>query len=276
MAEKSRLVLSFSSEKCDHDQIGFHLEDSMNCVVKLRFNKQTTSQVSFTSRTVKTFDTMVNVFDRCTFMNDITFCFTNHFGQCFNEQNNQGIACIVSFYMAKIHNLNCDPKQDAQHKEEDLNYFWNVFDSYQNDTKFPLSFDRPCSKQELVSAFFRGVYPCIERYVMSIFSNLVQFLINLFSHDQKSLTNCQELVMFLNCFKENECLSEREVRMARSLLFTSYFVTMKFAVKAYEDYFEQYEGTGNIEIDNRYVLMRITWWIIIDYLVIFCMRHKTR
>ena len=167
-------------------------------------------------------------------------------------------------------------KQDSQNKEEDSTYFWTLFYSYQSNSKFPLSFDRPCSNHELVSAFLPGVYPCIERYVISIFSSLTQFVINLFSQDKKSLTNCQDFVVFLNCLEENGCLSEREVKMTRGFIFTSYIVTMKLAVSAYEDYYEQYETTGYHDIDNRYVLMRITWWIIIDYLVIFCLRHKTR
>ena len=62
----------------------------------------------------------------------------------------------------------------------------------------------------------------------------------------------------------------------RNLIFTHYIVIMKVAVNAYEDYLEQYETKGNQAIDNRYVLMRITWWIIIDYLVIFLLYHKMR
>ena len=179
MTDDSRLVLSFSSEKCNHDQLGFHLEDSMNCVAKLMFNKKNTSQVNLTSQAMKSFDIMVNVGHQCMFINDITYCFINHFGQCFNEQNNEGIAYIINVNLAKILNATCDQKQDSQNKEEDSTYFWTLFYSYQSNSKFPLSFDRPCSNHELVSAFFPGVYPCIERYVISIFSSLTQFVINL-------------------------------------------------------------------------------------------------
>ena len=104
---------AYSTERCNHDQIEAHLEDSVTCIVNMLFEKEDVAQnhtfmesfdnLSFV--TVMSYDHALNDTWGCQMLDKCTICVIQHFGYCFNRDVSRIFSKLLTLYVHKVNNV---------------------------------------------------------------------------------------------------------------------------------------------------------------------------
>ena len=267
LIQKGNLVLAFSSEYCSHGEIELELQESLNCITKLVFKEEAKNKTVFAPQLFDTYNTKEDQIQECKFLIDCNFCFLQHLGVCFDERQNNEIVYIFDLLMRNIFGIKCNRKEYSDVVHTGHQNASEVKNPSNEDLQFPLSFDQPCPKEKLIRTFLHDFYPCCENYLKDLFSHVIQFGLNIFIRNREVSTNCQDLLLFLNCFKANECISESELDVTKNFLFSYYTIHVHYAKKTVDNFMKKVAEGEQVEVGPEYVTILLASLIAEDYKV---------
>jgi len=241
-------ISGFTTQKCSLGQIETQLKLTLNCIMKPGDNHMDVFLKMVTDKYAGIKPKETNTTELCERLGEITSCFTNNIGTCFDQKINSDFTTMMEYnkyYSMKFYyNLKCN-MVDGLKKDEIEQKANSIVAKYADGEilKSIFTSDKECSPKKLVVSFREFVSPakCFVKHVlnihalydfiymsyMNILNDQIMTILERSTYNTTSMPVCKSVIGILStCFQETQCLSQPEMNFIRDFFATYYRITV--------------------------------------------------
>ena len=216
-------TLGFNTKACNHAEIKVHIKIFFNCMYGMKDEK--------IAATIKA--TRNETTQWCNLLKEETICFTQSLGSCLEQQITEDLETLYLYQNLRAEEVSCSKignRSTTDIFSDGSQLMTDYFTDIQKLNKI-ISFDKNCNTIDLVNSLLKigsnikkeatQLRQIIDSYFREVFFD------NKEDAEINALPVCETAVAIAdNCFKEDNCLSEDEMNLAKSMIMTYYKLSM--------------------------------------------------
>jgi len=251
----TQLVHGFATTNCEHDQLVTQIKELLKCHQK--------NEDKFIDESEDIIKELIQNDQNSNFDDDLCplvqkfarkeiLCVNSLAETCFEQK----IAGLVS-EASSVFEGDCDtgPRGSGPINQKNLQTFMNKVESTIgrspasiNYVVSKITFDKQCSLEERMNAFYKGSIECVMKKYGNYGNNGRNDIQN--SGPPSPIPKCNTIMeMLTSCSNSNDCFSQQEMDLVRDTVFTIYQMTMEKAAKL----MKKFDGIGDSQEQLEWV-----------------------
>ena len=217
------ITLGLNTKSCNHDEIYNHVKTFFNCMYDMKDEKIAAAIKATRNETT----------EWCNLLTKETSCFSQSLGSCLEQKITEDLETLYLYQILRAEEISCikiGSRNATSIKSEGSRLMTDYFTDIQKLNNI-INFDNNCNTLQLVNSMLKigssiknqakHLRKIIDDYFREVFFN------NKDDVEIDSLPVCQTAVAIAeNCFKKDNCLSDDEMNLAKSVTMTYYKMTM--------------------------------------------------